>query len=89
MPRTARQHLARQPVAFRGTSDAHRFDARERMRKDAARLVDMSDAESCATILGVTPLQWIGADETLTVTTPARDSRGRRNPRMVPSTYTI
>lgn len=25
----------------------------------------------------------------LTVTTPARDSRGRRNPRMAPSSYTI
>lgn len=87
--------LAREPIAFRGTPDAHRIDARERMRRDVPRLLDASDTESVALTLGVEPLTYLAAfgsvtrDGTLTVTTPARDSRGRRNPRMRPTTYTV
>lgn len=73
--------IARDPIAFRGTPDAHRIDARERMRRDAARLLDASDSETGALVLGVTPLQYAFADrdhpDALTVSTPGRDAAGR------------
>lgn len=73
--------IARAPIAFAGTENAHRIDARERMRRDVPRLLDASDTETGALVLGVTPLQFAFANESrpdaLTVSSPARDSRGR------------
>lgn len=93
--RHLRPRLAAAPVAFAGTEHAHRIDERDRMRRKAARLLDASDTESLALTLGVEPMTYLHAfgsttrDGTLTVTTPARDSRGRRNPRMRPSSYSV
>lgn len=90
-----RSRLAVAPVAFAGTPDAHRIDALDRKRRHTARLLDSSDTASVALTLGVEPMTWLAAsgsatrDGALTVSTPARDSRGRRNPRMRPTTYTV
>lgn len=80
--RGRRSRLAAAPIAFAGTEHAHRIDARERIRRDTARLLDTSDTESLALTLGVDPMTWLAAtgatrDGSLTVSTPGRDSRGR------------
>lgn len=80
--RGRRARLAIAPVAFIGTPDAHRIDARDRIRPHVAsmnhsvRTLARTDEYLAAARDSET--RWHG----VTVSFPGRDSLGRANPRM-------
>lgn len=77
-----RDGLARDPLAFAGTPDAHRTDARERMRRHVAPLNysrrTLAHTDEYLAAARDSETRWHG----VTVSFPGRDSLGRVNPRM-------